>query len=392
MTSFEFFYMAKAAVTDMTLTFCFTAALLAFLLKHYRWLYLFAALATITKGPIGLAFPGAIILLYLAAGRRWAYLREMKIAQGIIIYLAITAPWYGAMIYYHGSDFIDTFIGFNNITRFTTPEHPEGALWYYYIPVIIAGFFPWTAVLVQSVKASWHTYGQTFAHLQLLNIWAFFILLFFTISQTKLVSYILPMYPPLALIIGWYLSRLWDNRSKGRYVSWPVAATVLFSCAITALIWGGYTYPQILTGTVMGVVLFAACLAGIWYNYRRHDVATMIYVQVAAMTVFSALFVTLLIGPLADELSSRTIAQQFLQHDDHRTPVYIMKFLRPGFAYYSGEYGIGINKISEIDVAFAEPKAYLVLSQINFNSLSIERKQQLTLVAQSADKLLMIKQ
>lgn len=391
-TSFEFFYMAKAAVTDMTLTFCFTAALLAFLLKRYLWLYLFAALATVTKGPIGLAFPGIIILLYLLAGKRWSYLREMKLPQGIIIYLAVAAPWYGAMAYLHGADFINTFIGLNNITRFTTPEHPEGVLWYYYIPVIIAGFFPWTAVLVQSVKASWQTYGQTYAHLLFLNIWAFFILLFFTISQTKLVSYILPMYPPLALIMGWYLNRLWDNRNQGKYTSWPVMATFLFSCAIAGMIWGGYAYPQIATGTTIGVILFGACLVGLWYNYLRRDVAKMIYVQVAAMMVFSALLVTLLVGPLAEEFSSRTISEQFLQHYDKKSPIYVTKFLHPGFTYYSREYGDEIKTADDLAAVFAEPKAYVVLRQRDFNSLSIDYKQQLILIAQSADKLLMFKQ
>jgi len=391
-TSLEFFYMAKAAVTDMTLTFCFTAALLAFLLKRYYWLYLFAALATITKGPIGLAFPIIIILLYLAAGKRWSYLREMKIPQGIFIYLLVAAPWYGAMIYWHGNDFINTFIGFNNITRFTTPEHPSGKLWYYYIPVLLAGLFPWTAVLVQSIKSSWNTYGQTFARLQFLNIWAAFILVFFTISQTKLVSYILPLYPPLALIIGWYFNKLWDQRIQARYVSWPIIATLLFGSAIAVLLWSGFYYPEIFMGSAIGTGLLLACIIGIWYNYRCRDVAMMVYVQVATMTVLSAVLVTLLVGPLAEQFSSRTIAQQFLQHYDQKSPVYVTKFLRPGFAYYSHEYGVGINNSDEMEIVFSAPRAYLVLNQSSFKRLTRDQQQQLILVAQSADKLLMIKQ
>lgn len=391
-TSFEFFYIAKGAVTDMTLTFCLTAALLAFLFKRYIWIYVFAALATVAKGPIGLAFPGIIILLYLAAGKRWSFLREMKVPQGIVLYLVIAAPWYGIMTYYHGSDFINTFIGFHNITRFTTPEHPEGVLWYYYLPVMIMGFFPWTGVLVQSVKASLYTYGQTFAKLQFLNIWAFFILLFFTISQTKLVSYILPMYPPMALIIGWYLSRLWENRLRGKYLSWPVTATLLFGGFISALVWAGQKYPEISLGITLAVGLFLVCLSGVWYAYRHRDVTSMIYVQVAAMVVFSALFVTLLIGPLAANLSCLGISKEFVQHYDGQTPVYVAKFLRPGFAYYSRVYGKELKTSADMNEAFVQPKVYLVLKQDDLDILPMERKQQLVLVAQSADKLLMLKQ
>lgn len=391
-TSFEFFYIAKGAVTDMTLTFCLTAALLAFLLKRYTWIYVFAALATVAKGPIGLAFPGIIIFLYLALGKRWSFLRDMKVLQGTVLYFIIAAPWYGIMAYYHGVDFINTFIGFHNITRFTTPEHPEGVLWYYYLPVMIIGFFPWTAVLVQSVKASLNTYGQTFGKLQFLNIWAFFILLFFTMSQTKLVSYILPMYPPISLIIGWYLSHLWENRLRGKYLTWPISATLLFGGFISIFVWVGQMYPEILLGITLSGGLFMVCLIGIWYAYYHRDVASMIYVQVTAMVIFSAVFVTLLVGPLAAHLSCQEISKKFVQQYDGQTPVYVAKFLHPGFAYYSQVYGKELNPTTDMSEVFAQSKAYLVLRQSDFDGLSLERKQQLVLVAQSADKLLMLKQ
>ena len=179
-TSIEFFYLGKAAVTDMTLTFCLTVALLSFIDKRYYLFYIFAGLATVTKGPVGILFPAIIIFIYLLVTRRWHELTAIKLPQGIFIFAAVALPWYVAMYQLHGAAFIDTFIGFHNVTRFTSPEHPEGVLWYYFIPVLILGFFPWSAVAVQAVWASIVNGNRAFSKLAFLNCWAWFIFLFFT--------------------------------------------------------------------------------------------------------------------------------------------------------------------------------------------------------------------
>lgn len=78
----------------------------------------------------------------------------MHCLRGLLLYFFIAAPWYYLMYQVHGMEFINTFLGFHNLTRFTTPEHPTRVLWWYYFPVIILGLFPWTGLLLQSIKAS----------------------------------------------------------------------------------------------------------------------------------------------------------------------------------------------------------------------------------------------
>ncbi|MBC8015170.1 MAG: glycosyltransferase family 39 protein, partial [Sporomusaceae bacterium] len=226
-TSIEFFYLGKAAVTDMTLLLCLTISLLAFIEKRYYLAYLFAGLATVTKGPIGLLFPGAIVFSYILVTRNWSLMKSMKIPSGLLLYAIVALPWYVAMYSLHGSAFIDTFLGFHNLTRFTSPEHPEVVLWYYYIPVLMIGFFPWTSIMLQSMWTSLTKSRQDFSALLFLNIWAIVIFIFFTISQTKLVSYILPMYPPLAMIVGWYIDRLWIASNRQRSSSWAILLGIL---------------------------------------------------------------------------------------------------------------------------------------------------------------------
>ena len=77
--SMEYFYLGKAAVTDMTLSFCLMVSLLSFIEKRYWRFYLFAALAVVTKGPIGLFFTGSIAFCYLLVMNRWQELRRMSI-------------------------------------------------------------------------------------------------------------------------------------------------------------------------------------------------------------------------------------------------------------------------------------------------------------------------
>ena len=135
-TSFEYFYLGKAAVTDITLSCFFSGVIFAYLSRQYRLMYAFMGLSVLTKGPVGIVLPLAIILLHLIATKNWLEIFNLKIFQGGIIFLLITVPWYGMMYNLHGMDFIETFLGFHNVTRFLSPEHESGQIWYYYLPVL----------------------------------------------------------------------------------------------------------------------------------------------------------------------------------------------------------------------------------------------------------------
>ncbi len=87
-TSLEYFYLGKAAVTDITLTFFLTVSQLAFVEKRYHLFYICAGLATVTKGPIGLLFPGAVVFLYMLFTRSFSLMREMKILQASLPYVS----------------------------------------------------------------------------------------------------------------------------------------------------------------------------------------------------------------------------------------------------------------------------------------------------------------
>lgn len=395
-TSIEFFYLGKAAVTDITLNFCLTVALLSFLEKRYYLFYIFAGLATLAKGPVGILFPGAILFLYFLFTRRWQQLTEMKIPQGILIYAITALPWYVAMYSIHGNPFIETFIGFHNVTRFTSPEHASGLLWYYFIPVLILGFFPWTAVMVQSVWASLRKSGRDFDSLLFLNIWAWFIFVFFTISKTKLVSYILPMFVPLAMITGWYVATLIDHQTRSKIRSWPVALVIIAGLFAVGLIVGSKEMPGLAPGayTAAGVfslmAIIAACL--LWKN----EITAALGVQIAGMAVFVVILMTMMFPAVTPVFTSKTIAADVKLHYDGKSPLYVVKFLRPGLSFYSDLYGIEVESnwgktLLLNDVVKLEGKAYYVIRQSHYDRLPDEYKQSLTILAQRADRILLMK-
>lgn len=392
-TSIEFWYLGKAAVTDITLTLYLTLSLLGFIEKRYYFLYVFAALATLTKGPVGFLFPGGIICLYLLVTRKFSLLKEMRLLSGTALFLVIALPWYWSMYQIHGQIFIDTFLGFHNLTRFTSPEHPEGAWWYYYIPVFMAGFFPWTAVFPQAVyRALWYNERETRRILLFLVIWTLFIFAFFSISQTKLVSYILPMFPPAALLAGWYIDdlagRLWRKERSWGWISLLVALSVLLAAAVVT---GGRLLPVLENSAVLVAVVFmAVCGAAVYFLWHRRIYAAFA-VQAGGMVLFVAIVMTSLLPAAAPYFSSKDLATQFSEVYDGHSPVYIMKILHPGFTFYSGLYGREIDK-EDVGASIRRgERAYFVIRDLDYQRLTSEELQHVQVLARYADKLVLLK-
>ncbi|MBP2651145.1 MAG: hypothetical protein H6Q74_1970 [Firmicutes bacterium] len=392
-TSLEFFYLAKGAVTDMTLTLCLTVALLGFLEKRYYLLYIFAALATVTKGPIGLVFPGAIIFLYWAVNRNFSEIIKMRLPLGVIIYAVIAVPWYWLMYQHHGAAFIDTFFGFHNIVRFTQPEHNETAAWYFFIPILLIGFMPWSAVMFQSIWRAVTRSGRDSRVLNFMLIWAAFIFVFFTISQTKLVSYIFPMFPPLAIVVGWYIHSIWDkSRTQPRQFAWGGLLAVfgiLLSLGIFAL---DNETAALKSGGIAITLLFIVMIIGVGFSILRRNVPKAFWIQVAGMVVFSLIFMTMLLPKASPWIQSKDIAEAFTAQYDGRSPVYVEKFLRPGFAFYSKVYGIEMLT-GDLDITLPEvQKGYFIVRGSEYKRLSEQERQDLTVIAKIGDRVVLLKQ
>jgi len=173
------------------------------LLRCYVWI----GLGVLTKGPIALLVPGVVTLLYCLTRKDWrTWLRALSDPLGWLIFALITVPWYATILVMHGQDFIDGFIFKHNVRRFTgTLEGHAGSIFYYIIivPVLL---LPWTGPLfvsLRKIRADSANRDHTGSGLRrYLWIWAGFVVIFFSLSGTKLPHYALYGATPLFLLIA----------------------------------------------------------------------------------------------------------------------------------------------------------------------------------------------
>ena len=207
-TSMEFIFLGRLGKMDMVFAFFFTAALLSFLWWRERgrgaiWLfYLFVGLASLAKGPAGVLLPLLIVGITVAVERRWELFREMRLLEGAGVVLLVSGPWY-LMAALRDPEYIRTFLWDHNVLRFFTLEkgikHPEPV--YFFIPVLVGGFLPWSLLLPPALHFLWERRRDSGGEERLfLLVWAATVLCFFSLARNKLGTYMLPLFPALALL------------------------------------------------------------------------------------------------------------------------------------------------------------------------------------------------
>jgi 4-amino-4-deoxy-L-arabinose transferase-like glycosyltransferase/membrane-associated phospholipid phosphatase len=242
----EYFVYSHSAVTDMTLAFFITASLFSFYIglesDEKKWPLAFwaaSALAVLTKGAIGLLFPLAISFLYLLASGRLKDAKKFLKPLHVALFFIIAAPWFAAETYVNGWDFINAFVIKHHFKRYTEVISSHGGPPYYYLGVLAVAFFPWVAFVPQALWKGLAEYREKTGGLYLFSaIWFIFVLVFFTISSTKLPNYIFPLMPASAILAGLFLYDLVkkeraNERLKGLYV--VLALSAVFSIALFIL-------------------------------------------------------------------------------------------------------------------------------------------------------------
>ncbi|MDO5691330.1 MAG: glycosyltransferase family 39 protein [Pseudomonadota bacterium] len=182
-------------------------------------------LGLLTKGPIAVLVPGAALGLWVLTRRDWPALRRVlgdPIAW--LLVLAVAAPWYAYALHRHGMDFIAGFILKHNVGRFTGPMEGHGGSLLYYVLIVPLLWLPWTplwASLLPRWRALWCD-----AQMRFWLCWAGFVLVFFSLSGTKLPHYSLYAGPGLLMLTGWALARAEPGRAP-RTALWIALALLV---------------------------------------------------------------------------------------------------------------------------------------------------------------------
>jgi 4-amino-4-deoxy-L-arabinose transferase-like glycosyltransferase len=213
--------MSHANTLDMGLASMMSVALCSLLVaqregasvrerRHWMWAcWAGMALAVMSKGLIGIVLPGAVLVIYTLASRDWAIWKRLHLVSGLLLFFAITAPWF-ILISLRNPEFPHFFFIHEHFQRFTSKVHRREGPWHYFFPFLIAGIIPWVGLLAQSLMGARKVETEKahgFQPAMLLLIWCVFIFFFFSISGSKLPSYILPIFPALAILIALELER-----------------------------------------------------------------------------------------------------------------------------------------------------------------------------------------
>jgi 4-amino-4-deoxy-L-arabinose transferase-like glycosyltransferase len=232
-----FYLLAQINTLDMALTFFLSAAVFAFARGRMYLFWIACALALLSKGLVGIVLPGGAIALYILLKRDWGLLRKMKLASGAALFLVIGAPWFIALSIID-PHFAHFFFVQEHFERFTTKMHGRYQPAWYFIPILAFGIAPWLLPFFMAVKNCFEEAkekqgkGSEFDSALFLALWSALVFVFFSLSDSKLPSYILPIFPALAVLIGRWLDQSLEEARTRTLLLVQAALSLLAGAAL----------------------------------------------------------------------------------------------------------------------------------------------------------------
>jgi 4-amino-4-deoxy-L-arabinose transferase-like glycosyltransferase len=209
-----FLLLGQLLTLDMSLTFYLTASLAAFLqaqrgartgFADRRWMLIAwaaTALGVLTKGIVAAAIPAAVLVIYSVASRDFAPWRRLYPTLGLPLFLIISVPWHW-LAARRLDDFLQFYVVHEHFARYLTPVAQRVEPWWFFVAVFVAGSTPWIVSALRVVALGWRSRAPgAFNEALFLWIWVIFVCGFFSLSDSKLIPYILPAMPALALLIA----------------------------------------------------------------------------------------------------------------------------------------------------------------------------------------------
>ena len=265
--------MGRTLTADIPLAFTVVLAqmaLAAILFANDRvatWPLLFhvaMGMAFLIKGPVGLMAVLLPLVVFAVIYRRTVPWRRLFPWWGVLVGLLIALPWYiymtattpGLLKYYLGSEVL---------ARVASDVHERGEPFGFMIFSLLGGFLPWTFFLPSALRTMFSRRdsigGEEKRKLVLLFLQVVAPLVVFMLSRSKQETYVLPLFPSLALLTGWWLARAGDTL---RTDDLSATMTVILSCVLAVLSAGAYLYLHLVSDVVSPttvVTLTAALLA-----------------------------------------------------------------------------------------------------------------------------------
>ena len=241
-TSLEFIMLAKFAILDIVVSTCIAFSVCFGITtyfcreshkKYFWWLfYIFSGLAVMAKGIPGFVVPfGVMFFIALISKNLKEIFKPVYFLVGIVLFLAITLPWHIIMFKMYDPLFWNEYIIKHHLARFLGSKVINRTQpFYFYFVTLLWGFFPWifSCVVVWAKDSVNFVKAKSFKFDELTNseryllynvIAVLFTLLFFSTSETKLITYILPTYVPMACLAAFVWMKYIMAKENSRLIN-----------------------------------------------------------------------------------------------------------------------------------------------------------------------------
>ena len=208
-----FIYLSRSVYPDMSLILFELMGFYYFFKERYILGWFFTALAFLVKGPIGVVSVGFTYFLYLWIVEKSSGLREffsLKNGLGFLVFLLVSVPWYAEIYHLYGMEFVNKFLIYHNIERFTGGAHQHPHSFFYYFPIVFMVLYIWWPYLLDLIKAV----DLKNRKVLFLVFWFLWVFLFFSISRNKLPHYIAFGFLPIALLFALNIERVYYSSTR----------------------------------------------------------------------------------------------------------------------------------------------------------------------------------
>jgi len=380
MTSVLFIGVGQFVRMDMFLLLCLSLSLFSFARLYFRAtphdniyatvFFFAAALATLAKGPVGLGLPGLIILIFLVWRRDFGVLKKMHLFWGGLLYSFIVLAWFVPAIMKEGWDYAYLITIKQNLGR-VHDSFSHARPWYFYLHTLPWITFPWFPFFISAIISLRKTPAASTDRDVLRFLWAWFgaTFLFFSAVSGKLELYLLPLFPPMAILTAYFWDAFITRRESASSMSLTIPAYVLAGSLLIfsiALILRGESFTHwggIFCVDVVGSLLIYAAI---------RQSPRLLFGIISSITPLILSYGALNIVPTLDpQLSLKAVLQDMKSISNHKNTLALWESYYP-IQYYVEPYVPVLKTSQEKQAFFSSPTPVYCLAR----EKNLERIQQ----------------
>ena len=353
-----FVLLGHVNLLDQGFTFFSLVALATFLVgqnadaeRHARLLitaWCALAAAVLSKGLVALVLTGGTLVLYAAVQRDATFLKRIWQPIGFALFMLLVVPWF-VLVELRNPGFSQFFFVHEHFARFLTKAHRrDGPVWYF-LPLVLLAVLPAFGAWRRGISSAWRDAERDggFPALRSLVLWCAFVLVFFSVSRSKLPPYVLPLVPPLMLM----LARVMDDdvRASGRAL---LVQTVLISLGVVAMLLFDRKRDGVVDVPVYwacGLAVASVAIAWLLRVWRRPRAQHALWMPIAMSALFAWQGLLVAYAVLPPERSSRDMVRAIRDEIRPTTRLFSVRQYRHSLSFYLGRTMTLVDYRGELD-------------------------------------------